>query len=236
VNPTYTDRRPDAKLPNSNLKLEWPPARSMRGPEAAGGHLHSLVRPRLKQRATSDGTHRASEGFGTGLLRWSASWKAARSFATRYFSGMTFREPRSVEAMAALFRELKARRYGRTVAGARDRRALTPAQREAVLAKTDGACHGCGGIIGGDWHADHVSAHSTGGRGHGANLLAAHAVCNGYKKRFLPEEMIYVLKLGIWAKTEIERQSSTGRAIGAAFITHEASRRRRTRKPSGPAA
>jgi len=49
----------------------------------------------------------------------------------------------------------------------------------------------------------------------------------------MPEEMLYVLKLGIWAKTEIEKLSPTGRVIGDAFIRYEGNRRKRTRRTSG---
>jgi len=155
---------------------------------------------------------------------------------------MSVREPESVDAgsvdtdsveeMAALFRSLKARRDRRTLASVQGRRRLTVAERNTILAKTGGVCHICGGPIRGVWHADHVAAHSTGGADSVVNLLAAHAICNGYKKRFLPEEMIYVLKLGIWAKTRIETLSPTGRVIGDAFVEHEKSRRTRTRKRS----
>ncbi len=148
---------------------------------------------------------------------------------------MKVREPESTDAMAALFRELKQMRYGRTTAGANARRSLSPAERDVVLRKTGGRCHVCGGEVDGDWHADHIAAHSTGGVGAAANLLAAHSLCNGYRKRFLPEEVIYVLKLGVWAKTEIEKLTPVGRAIGNAFVAHEKARRKRSRRRSSPA-
>ena len=43
------------------------------------------------------------------------------------------------------------------------RLALSPKQREAVLKKTAGRCHVCGGSIEDTWCADHVFAHSHGG-------------------------------------------------------------------------
>src|SRR5690606_9620590 len=44
----------------------------------------------------------------------------------------------------------------------RQRQSLTPRQRAAVLAKTGGRCHICGGKIrrASLWHADHILAHA----------------------------------------------------------------------------
>jgi hypothetical protein len=72
----------------------------------------------------------------------------------------------SIFAMA--LRDLRAQRRNRVVSGRNDRspRAiLTKTERSAVLAKTDGRCHICGGAINADdWQADHVLARSTGGK------------------------------------------------------------------------
>ena len=72
-----------------------------------------------------------------------------------------------VSAFAMALRELHAQRRGRVASGRREcapRAALAQADRGKVLSKTGGRCHICGGAIdAGDWQADHVLAHSTGG-------------------------------------------------------------------------
>lgn len=74
-------------------------------------------------------------------------------------------------------------------------------------AKTGGPCHICGGLIDGRWQADHVLAYSGGG-GHAAdNYLPAHELCSIYRWDYLAEEFQEILKLGVWARTQIERCS-----------------------------
>jgi 5-methylcytosine-specific restriction endonuclease McrA len=104
------------------------------------------------------------------------------------------------------------------------RQRLTAAERATVLQKTGGKCHICGGKIEGRWHADHVLAHSAGG-GHAAdNYLPAHATCNNYRWDYVAEEFEVILKLGVWARTQIERGTNVGREIEAQFSRHEKSR------------
>lgn len=96
-----------------------------------------------------------------------------------------------------------------------------------VLQKTDGCCHICGGKIEGKWAADHVIARSAGG-GHGVdNYLPAHGTCNNYRWDYLPEEFGLILKLGVWARTQIEKGTPVGRDIEQRFTKYEAMRLRR---------
>lgn len=78
----------------------------------------------------------------------------------------------------------------------RRRGSLTPRQRSEFLKKTASRCHVCGGKPDGDWHADHVLAHSGGGRHHVDNFLAAHRICNSYRWDYSPKEFQLILKLG----------------------------------------
>lgn len=117
---------------------------------------------------------------------------------------------------------------------ARPRRiALTPDEREIVLAKTAGRCHVCGGqIVDSKWHADHVLAHSGGGVHSVDNYLPAHPTCNNYRWDYLDGEFQEILRLGVWLRTQIENDSPFGRAAAAAFSAYEKSRvRRRGRRP-----
>jgi 5-methylcytosine-specific restriction endonuclease McrA len=127
--------------------------------------------------------------------------------------------------------ELRAQRRMRKLANrgaTRSRASLTRAQRAEVLAKTSGHCHICGGEIGSDrWQADHVLAYSGGGPHRLDNYLPAHAVCNNYRWDYLPEESQLVMKLGVFVKTQIERSTLLGRAVGLAFTAYERKRLRR---------
>ena len=104
------------------------------------------------------------------------------------------------------------------------RNRLTPAQREEILAKTDGRCHICGGEIEGSWQADHVIAQSAGGSSQTNSYLAAHPVCNNYRWDYVPQEFEIILKLGVWARTQVERDTIVGRAISMGFAAYEARR------------
>ena len=110
------------------------------------------------------------------------------------------------------------------------RQSLSKSERQQVLSKTAGLCHICGGKVGERWHADHVLAHSGGG-GHTAdNYLPAHPTCNNYRWDYLPEEFELILKLGVWARTEIEKETKIGQICADKFLKHELKRIAR-RKP-----
>jgi 5-methylcytosine-specific restriction endonuclease McrA len=120
------------------------------------------------------------------------------------------------------------RRLGKRNSLRRPRTSLTAAERRQVLAKTSGRCHICGGMIeGASWQADHVMAHSVGGTHNVDNYLPAHSVCNNYRWDYQPEEFRYILKLGVWARTQIERGTNVGNDVATAFAGHEARRVKR---------
>lgn len=109
--------------------------------------------------------------------------------------------------------------------------ALSPALRTEVLAKTDGRCHICGGSVDADWHADHVLAHAGGGEHAAANYLPAHSLCNNYRWHYLPEEFQLVMKIGIWARLQIEKDTPLGRGIALGFTLYERRREARRKPP-----
>jgi 5-methylcytosine-specific restriction endonuclease McrA len=120
------------------------------------------------------------------------------------------------------------RRLGKRNSIRHPRTSLTAAERRQVLAKTSDRCHICGGKIeGAGWQADHVIAHSAGGTHNVDNYLPAHATCNNYRWDYLPEEFQYILKLGVWARTQIERGTAVGNDVASAFAGHEACRLKR---------
>jgi 5-methylcytosine-specific restriction endonuclease McrA len=111
------------------------------------------------------------------------------------------------------------------------RPALTKSERDAVLKKTDSRCHVCGGLIEGNaWQADHVFAHSAGGIHTVGNYLPAHSLCNNYRWNYGTTEFQWILKLGVWLRTQIATETTIGRAACEAFCAHE--RRRQMRRKS----
>lgn len=143
----------------------------------------------------------------------------------------TNRVPVTAEELASELHELRVtRRRNKQVQqanGRQRRQALTRSERAAVLRKTDGRRHICGGEINGKWQADHVLAHSGGGTHSVENYLPAHALCNNYRWDYTEEEFQWILMLGVWVRTQIERETRVGREAAARFLTYEASRLRR---------
>lgn len=146
-------------------------------------------------------------------------------------------EGRSISGtdLPALIHELRVRRSDIKAASKnamKPRAALTNAQRQQVLAKTQSRCHICGGIIAElTWHADHVFPHSSGGAHSVDNYLPAHAVCNNYRWDYTPDEYQLILKLGVWLKGEILRETKIGRDAAERFVRKQAAiaKRRRPR-------
>lgn len=110
------------------------------------------------------------------------------------------------------------------------RQDLTAVERAAILSSTGGRCHICGGEIQEPWDADHVLAHSAGGEHAVENFLPAHRICNNYRWDYLPDEFALILKLGVWARTRIEKGSPVGREIERQFMAYEVSRLRRRKR------
>src|SRR5690349_6833885 len=80
------------------------------------------------------------------------------------------------------------------------RQILTLVERKQVLDKTDGRCHVCGVKIQGSFQADHVKSHSSGGYHNVSNYLPSCNLCNNYRWHYSPQEIQWILKLGVWVK------------------------------------
>lgn len=127
--------------------------------------------------------------------------------------------------------ERRARKLGNR-SRTRPRSSLSQRQRDEIFAKTAGHCHICGGYIGSErWQADHVLAHSGGGEHRLDNYLPAHALCNNYRWDYLSEEFQLIMKLGVYAKTQIERDTPLGLTIREAFCRYELQRAARRKNP-----
>jgi hypothetical protein len=140
------------------------------------------------------------------------------------------------KAFAAELRSLRTALRSRVKANRaqRGRRAvLTKRGRAEVLRKTGGRCHICGGLIDGDkWDADHVMAHATGGTHAADNYLPAHAICNGYRKHYESDEFQWILKLGVWLRTQIANDEPLGVIAAKKFCEKERSRAGRKKSPA----
>jgi 5-methylcytosine-specific restriction endonuclease McrA len=135
--------------------------------------------------------------------------------------------PASSEELAERFRELRKERNrpGERLA----RRRIAKLSRDAILQKTGGRCHICGGNIDKDsyWEADHVFPAKGGGPSNIDNYLPAHGQCNSAKWDQSVEELQWVLKIGVWAKHQMEGKSKLGRLMLDDFW---ASERRRVKR------
>ena len=102
---------------------------------------------------------------------------------------------------------------------------LTEKQRKIIHSKTNGRCHFCGIKVPVDkFQADHVVSHTRGGTHKEDNYLASCFICNNYRWHYLPLELQIILKLGVWAKTEIEKQTTVGTKMAEKFSKKESSR------------
>jgi hypothetical protein len=99
---------------------------------------------------------------------------------------------------------------------------LPSAQRRIVYKKTGGRCHLCGGKLNGkDFAADHVLSHKAGGKSGIENFLPAHGLCNGSRWFYSAEEFKWILRMGVWARKQIEDQTPVGRCIVPKFLKKE---------------
>jgi 5-methylcytosine-specific restriction endonuclease McrA len=137
----------------------------------------------------------------------------------------------SVDAFVSHLARLRANRLeakkGRAAAnGARP--SIQGAKRQAVLAVTGGRCHICGGAISGRWVVDHVLARARGGEDSSNNLLPAHETCNRYRWFYGTEEFQWIIKLGVYFRTQIEEERNpVALELASSFLAHERRARRR---------
>ncbi len=133
----------------------------------------------------------------------------------------------------AHLRSLRETRLENKFANANTRKRLTSAQRKLILEKTDTRCHICGGEIEGKWVADHVYAHSLGGEHSLENYLPAHAICNRAKWFYGTEEFQWILKMGVFFRTQLEEIGNPEAvALASAFLDHERQRNARRKVQS----
>lgn len=155
-----------------------------------------------------------------------------KSIRTRKKNEST-RMTETLSQLAARLRRYRKRRRDRVFSEKQKskRRVLSAADRAEVLARTNGRCHLCGGVIGkAPWQANHVFPLALGGKQGLENYLPTHRACNGAKWHLRPKEMALVLTLGTWLRSEIERGTTIGKVAGEAYC-NTAKRRESRRRP-----
>lgn len=128
-------------------------------------------------------------------------------------------------------REARLQRHDSRREGRAKRRALSPRERKVVLGKTAHRCHIYGGKIVSKWQADHVLAHASGGDNSAENDLPAHVLCNNYRWDYDSEEFQWILKIGVWARTQMAQATSRGDVILTGFASYDSKRHDRRRSP-----
>jgi HNH endonuclease len=111
------------------------------------------------------------------------------------------------------------------------RLSLSRHDREEVLNRTDGLCHLCGGKVREHmFTADHVRPHALEGPHTMANYLPAHRVCNGARWFYSPEEFYWILRMGVWARKQMEDKTEIGLKMQEPFFVGEKNNKERRRK------
>ncbi len=127
------------------------------------------------------------------------------------------------------------REYGKIHINRSKRIRLSKEQRKRIFDKTDGRCHVCGGAIDiNEFEADHVKNHTSGGLCNEENFLPSCGACNNYRWHYSPEELQWILKIGIWAKTQIAKETDIGKDLTDKFLKHESNREKRRKNPRTP--
>jgi len=127
------------------------------------------------------------------------------------------------------------REEGKNSSNRSRRSRLSKEQRKRIFDKTDGRCHVCGCSIDiNDFEADHVKNHTSGGLCNEENFLPSCGHCNNYRWHYSPEELQWILKIGIWAKTQIAKETDIGKVITDKFLNYESSREKRRKNPRKP--
>jgi 5-methylcytosine-specific restriction endonuclease McrA len=137
------------------------------------------------------------------------------------------------------------------------RRHLSPDERKQVFDKTRGHCHLCGGdmkqssgigelkdeqeielhfVVAEEaksaprFVVDHIVPFASGGNDSPDNFLAAHGLCNGCRWFYSPEEFQWILRMGVWARKQMEDATEIGRRMRGPFRANEEEVKARRKK------
>lgn len=139
--------------------------------------------------------------------------------------------PDSEDALVERLKSLHKRR--KSFARPKRRLHLDVCERRTVFKKTAGRCHLCGGALKERaFAADHILSHAAGGEANTDNFLPAHAICNGSRWFYSDEEFKWILRMGVWARKQIEDSTEIGKRMVPKFLAHEQKKvkRRKSKK------
>jgi len=78
---------------------------------------------------------------------------------------------------------------------------------------------------------DHIVPVASGGQDSLNNLLAAHGLCNGCRWFYSPEEFQWILRMGVWARKQMEdARTEIGKQMRKPFRENEEEVRERRKK------
>lgn len=130
-------------------------------------------------------------------------------------------------------RSLRKVRLANKVVGEGSKKRPTKTEREKILNRTGARCHICGGNIDEKWVVDHVFPKSLGGEHSLENYLPAHSICNRAKWFYETEEFQWILKMGVFFRTQLEElENPEAIALAKSFLVHEGPRH--ARRKDGP--
>ncbi len=110
---------------------------------------------------------------------------------------------------------------------------LSKSDKIAILEKTNYKCHICGDTVAVNaFEADHIHAHSSEVNNKLDNFLPACRLCNNYRWHYDPEEIKWILKLGVWLRGEIRKSTPLGKAAAEKFVKYEVRREGRKKDSS----
>jgi 5-methylcytosine-specific restriction endonuclease McrA len=132
------------------------------------------------------------------------------------------------------FKKLKNQRKKQKLKIKRDYR-LSISERKIIYLKTDGLCHICGKNLDiKKFEANHVKPYSESANNKHENYLPSCKTCNNYRWNYLPDEIQWILKLGVWTKSQIEKDNDLGKKISISFLENENQREVRRKNPRKP--
>jgi hypothetical protein len=100
-----------------------------------------------------------------------------------------------------------------------------------VFKKIGGRCHLCSGKLDRrDFAADHALHHKRGGKSNLENFLPAHALCNGSRWFYSDEEFKWILRMGVWARKQMEDETRIGKCMLPLFLRKEKAKEKHRKK------
>lgn len=134
------------------------------------------------------------------------------------------------EYLSAEFRRLREVRSEKKKVKAKAKN-LKKAEKMEVFEKTNCTCHLCGNKLNGEKFSISFPFVSN---GLVADSLPACRSCKRLYGNYLPSEIKWIMKLGMWARTQIEYETEIGQDIAIELVETESDRERSRKEPRKP--